>query len=46
MDMPCQCPECDEWVDLTDMFKTSGKLSQHNLVCESCYRNLESDEEE
>lgn len=46
MDMPCNCPECGDIVDLNDMMRTDGKLCYHSLVCEDCYDNLESDEGE
>lgn len=46
MDNPCECPTCDNWVELRDMKRTDGKLALHNLVCEECYENLESDDED
>ena len=42
MDMPCNCPECGEVVELNDMYNTEGKLCYHSMVCEDCYENLES----
>ena len=44
MDMPCNCPECGEVVELNDMKKTTGKLCYHNLVCSDCYDELEGDD--
>jgi hypothetical protein len=46
MDMPCNCPECGDIVELNDMCQTVGKLCYHSLVCEYCFDELESDEEE
>lgn len=46
MDMPTPCPECGEVVEFNDMVKTDGKLSYHNMVCQDCHDELESDEEE
>lgn len=43
MDMPCNCPECGDVVELNDMVNTDGKLCCHSLVCEDCHENLESE---
>ena len=43
MDMPCNCPECGDVVELNDMHNTDGKLCYHSMVCEDCYENLEND---
>lgn len=46
MDMPCNCPDCGELAELNDMRNVEPwKLSLHNLVCEECYDNLESEDE-
>ena len=46
MDMPCNCPDCGVLVDLNDMHHVEPwKLSNHNMVCDDCYENLESDDE-
>ncbi len=45
MDMPCNCPECGEIVELNDMHNTDGKLCYHSMVCKYCYDDLESDDE-
>lgn len=45
MDMPCNCPECGEVVELSDMMDSSDKLCYHNLVCRECFHELEGDEE-
>lgn len=44
MNMPCNCPECGEVVELNDMVKTDGKLSYHNMVCQDCYEELENED--
>jgi hypothetical protein len=44
MDMPCNCPECGDIVELNDMHTTEGKLCYHSLVCEDCYDELEGDD--
>lgn len=45
MDMPCNCPECGEIVELNDMIRVgSEKICYHNLVCIECYENLESED--
>ena len=43
MDIPCNCPECGEVVELNDMRDTEDKLCYHNKVCEDCYEILEDD---
>lgn len=43
MDMPCNCPECGQVVELNDMHNTTGKICYHSLVCPDCYDELESD---
>lgn len=46
MDMLCNCPECGEVVELNDMRTVEAyKLCYHNMVCDDCYENLESDDE-
>ncbi len=45
MDMPCNCPDCGDVVELNDMCTVEEyKLSNHNMLCQDCYDNLENDD--
>ena len=42
----CNCPDCGDEVNINDMYSVEPcKLSLHNMVCEDCYDNLESEGE-
>ncbi len=44
--MPCNCPDCGQVVELNDMYHVEPyRLSPHNMVCEECYENLETEDE-
>ena len=47
MDMPCNCPECGELVELNDMFRVGERFGTDvKMVCRDCYYELEEEEDE
>lgn len=47
MDMPCNCPECGEVVELNDMIKVGEQFGDNvKMVCPDCYHELYEDLED
>ena len=45
MNNTCDFPDGGDEVDINDMYSVEPyKLSLHNMVCEDCYNNLESED--
>lgn len=45
MDMPCNCPDCGEVVELNDMVRVEGRPDYSNMVCEDCAENYEDEDD-
>ena len=44
MDMPCNCPECGDVVELDDMHKVGERFGfDVKMVCTDCYDKLEDE---
>lgn len=48
MDMPCNCPQCNEVVELNDMYSVDNSNCIHSMLCPDCYEQFcdEQDEDE